>query len=242
MSQELGSAVLFEAEGQSLLEQRPPTARRGALRRTGPDGIYVRWGVKRGIDIVCALAGLVFLAPAFLVIALVLLWQDGFPLLFSHRRIGRGGRIFHCLKFRSMARDADRRLEELLASDEKARREWEADHKLVDDPRIHPVGDVLRRTSLDELPQLINILRGDMTVVGPRPIVTAEVARYGDDYAAYASVRPGLTGLWQVSGRNDISYASRVALDADYVRRCSFLLDLRIILKTIVVVFTGTGR
>jgi undecaprenyl-phosphate galactose phosphotransferase len=169
-------------------------------------------------------------------IALKLRLVDKGPVLFAHARVGRDGETFRCLKFRSMVPNAKEALERLLASDPAARAEWERDYKLKDDPRITPFGRLLRRTSLDELPQLINVVRGDMSLVGPRPVVPAELDRYGEARVYYLQVRPGLTGLWQVSGRNDVDYERRVALDAWYVRNWTLWYDVLILLKTLLVV------
>ena len=196
---------------------------------------------KRTLDIIGAGLGLVLLAPFFLVVAL-LVRADGGPAFFAHQRVGRGGRLFGCLKFRSMVIDSQARLEALLASNPAARAEWEATRKLKNDPRITPIGRFLRSTSLDELPQLINVLRGDMSLVGPRPVQEAEIDRYyGASAAHYMAVRPGITGLWQVSGRSETSYESRVALDVAYVSRPSLLADLSILLRTPVAVLSRRG-
>jgi exopolysaccharide production protein ExoY len=195
----------------------------------------------RVADIVLASALLAFIFPLWLAVALLIKLQDDGPVIFAHRRLGRGGRTFDCLKFRSMVVDADVRLAQLLQRDPQARAEWEADHKLRKDPRVTPLGDFLRRSSIDELPQLLNVLRGEMSLVGPRPIVGAEVTRYGRWFNAYCAVRPGLSGLWQVSGRNDVSYRRRVALDRLYASRRSFRLYLYILLKTVPAVLTRDG-
>ncbi len=169
---------------------------------------------------------------------------DGGPVFFSHRRVGRGGRTFGCLKFRSMRPDADRHLAELLARDPAARAEWQAARKLRQDPRVTPFGRVLRATSLDELPQLINVLRGDMSLVGPRPVVQEELDQHYAPAAAaadYLSVRPGITGPWQVSGRSDMEYRERVALDAAYARNPSLRKDLALLAHTVVVVLRRQG-
>ena len=152
--------------------------------------------------------------------------------MFAHPRIGRNGRPFNCLKFRSMVVNAKEVLVELLASNEDARREWNRDFKLRNDPRITPLGHFLRKSNLDELPQLFNVLKGDMSLVGPRPIVHEEVDRYGDKFAYYKATRPGMTGLWQTSGRNDLSYAERVDLDVRYVRNWSLWQDIVALLRT----------
>ena len=196
--------------------------------------------LKRLADVLGAMAlGVVFL-PLILIVA-VLLYLQGGAVVFRHRRIGRSGRPFDCLKFRSMVPDADRVLRELLERQPQLQAEWYRDHKLRDDPRVTAIGRFLRRTSLDELPQLWNILRGDMSLVGPRPVVREELMRYGRHVDRYVSVRPGITGLWQVSGRNEIDYRRRVVLDVYYVRRRGLQLDLYILLKTVHVVLGGKG-
>ena len=196
---------------------------------------------KRALDIIGAGLGLVLLSPFFLIVALMVR-ADGGPAFFAHQRVGRGGKLFGCLKFRSMVIDSQTRLEALLASDPAARAEWEATRKLKNDPRITPIGRFLRSTSLDELPQLINVLRGEMSLVGPRPVQEAEIDRYyGASAAHYMAVRPGITGLWQVSGRSETSYESRVALDVAYVSRPSLLADLSILLRTPVAVVSRRG-
>jgi exopolysaccharide production protein ExoY len=192
-------------------------------------------------DMVLSLGLLVFLVP-LLVIATVKCWsQNDGPVLFSQKRLGRGGRLFACYKFRSMVTDADARLAALLASSPVARAEWERDQKLRNDPRITKWGRFMRKTSIDELPQLFNVIRGDMSLVGPRPIVQAEAAKYGRYIAHYYSVTPGLTGLWQVSGRNKTSYRRRVALDVAFSRARSFSLYWRILLATIPAVLKSDG-
>jgi exopolysaccharide production protein ExoY len=195
----------------------------------------------RAIDAVGALAGLIFIAPLLLTLMALIWVTDGGAPVFSHPRVGRGGRRFRCLKLRTMCVDAEQRLAALLASDPAARAEWECDHKLRKDPRITPIGHFLRKSSLDELPQLINVLVGDMSLVGPRPIVDAEVPRYGRRFAHYASVRPGLTGLWQVSGRNLTTYRRRVAADALYARRKCLMLNVKIILATVPAILFAQG-
>jgi Undecaprenyl-phosphate galactose phosphotransferase WbaP len=196
---------------------------------------------KRALDIIGAGVGLVLLAPFFLIVALMVR-ADGGPAFFAHQRVGRGGKLFGCLKFRSMVVDSQARLETLLASDPAARAEWEATRKLKNDPRITRIGRFLRSTSLDELPQLINVLRGEMSLVGPRPVQEAEIDRYyGASAAHYMAVRPGITGLWQVSGRSETSYESRVALDVSYVSRPSLLADISILLRTPVAVLSRRG-
>lgn len=184
---------------------------------------------------------LLLLGPLMLVIAAMIARKDGAPVLFGHYRVGHQGRLFRCLKFRSMYRNSEQMLAEILATDAEARAEWERDQKLTNDPRVTPIGDFLRRTSLDELPQLINVLKGEMSLVGPRPITVGELTRYGRVRWHYLSVRPGMTGLWQVSGRNNTSYAERVALDEAYIDNRSMLGDLTILFKTVKVVLARDG-
>jgi exopolysaccharide production protein ExoY len=209
------------------------------VSRTSP-AHPIREGIKRLVDILGAiLLGVVFL-PLILAIA-VLLRSEGGPIIFRHRRVGRDGAMFDCVKFRSMVPDADRALRDLLERQPELKAEWIQDHKLRHDPRITAVGRFLRRTSLDELPQIWNVIRGDMSLVGPRPVVREELMRYGRCASVYLSTRPGITGLWQVTGRNDTNYRRRVALDVYYVRRQNLLLDLYILLKTTHVVLGGDG-
>jgi exopolysaccharide production protein ExoY len=195
---------------------------------------------KRTLDIVGASLALLLLSPLFITIIACAYVSGGSP-LFRHRRVGRGGVFFDCFKFRTMVTDADRVLQELLDSDRQIKEEWLRDHKLRDDPRITRFGRFLRRTSLDELPQLWNVLRGDMSLVGPRPVVPDELRRYGKKAATFLSARPGITGLWQISGRNDTDYRRRIALDVCYVRSRSAMLDMYILAKTFRVVFTTSG-
>ena len=195
----------------------------------------------RMLDVLIALTALLFVLPAMIVIALAIKIQDGGPIFFGHARIGYEGRIFRCWKFRSMIVDAEARLAALLAADPEARREWEADHKLRRDPRITALGRFLRVSSLDELPQLMNVLLGEMSLVGPRPIVTAEIARYGRWFGRYCSVRPGITGLWQVSGRSDVDYRQRVAMDVLYAKARSTSLYLWILAATLPAVLRREG-
>ncbi len=197
-------------------------------------------GLKRLIDVTAAAVLLALLSPLLLAIAF-LIRRDGGPALFHHQRLGACGRFFYCIKFRSMRPDADAVLDDLLARDEAAAAEWAATQKLRNDPRITPVGRFLRQTSLDELPQLLNILRGQMSLVGPRPIVAAEARFYGDHINDYYTARPGVTGLWQVSGRSDTTYQRRVQLDVWYARNRSLWHDLGIILKTVPVVLFRRG-
>jgi lipopolysaccharide/colanic/teichoic acid biosynthesis glycosyltransferase len=184
---------------------------------------------------------LIVLSPLMLLIAWRIRQEDGSPILFAHYRVGRNGRLFRCLKFRTMVRNSDDVLGRLLQSDPAARAEWERDQKLANDPRITGIGKILRLSSLDELPQLINIWRGEMNFVGPRPIVVQELRRYGAWKRHYLAVKPGVTGLWQVSGRNNTTYERRVELDRHYVERRSWWMDAVIVLKTFKVVATREG-
>jgi len=177
----------------------------------------------------------------FLMVAALVWLSDPGPVLYGHVRIGKGGRSFRCLKFRSMVLDGDKVLSAHLAANPEAALEWEAVRKLKSDPRVTPLGRVLRKTSLDELPQLINVLKGEMSLVGPRPIVADEARHYGAAIRDYMAVRPGLTGLWQIGGRSDTSYAERVRLDQTYVQRRNLGLDLWILMRTVVVVLKGRG-
>ncbi|EHS49500.1 sugar transferase [Rhizobium sp. PDO1-076] len=202
-----------------------------------------RRGLKRAFDIVFSLLALVFLSPALILIAMALLFVDGRPIIFRHKRIGRDGRPFFCLKFRTMRNDADRVLNELLASDAARLQEWRETQKLKSDPRVHWLGKYLRITSLDELPQLVNILKGEMSIVGPRPIIAEELEHYGQHVHCYLTMTPGLTGLWQVSRRGDTSYQQRVQFDVDYYNNWSLRADIAIIIKTIgVVLFAQNER
>jgi Undecaprenyl-phosphate galactose phosphotransferase WbaP len=198
-------------------------------------------GSKRTFDIVVASAMLLFAFPAMFFIAVLMFSTDRGPILFSHERIGQNGKRFRCLKFRSMVVDSQEALRRHLELIPQARAEWDATQKLHDDPRVTPLGRFLRVTSLDELPQLINVIRGEMSLVGPRPIVQDEVVRYAEQIEHYAAVRPGITGLWQVSGRSDVDYDQRVQLDTLYVRQWSFIGDIVILVKTVKVVVMRTG-
>ena len=211
------------------------------LPKTGHMPPPVGGMTKRGMDVAGALIGLVMMGPLFLMLAALVKLSDGGPVLYGHSRIGRGGRPFKCLKFRTMRVDGDRLLEAYLANNPEARAEWAATRKLKCDPRVTRVGAVLRKLSLDELPQILNILRGDMSIVGPRPVVLEELDAYGAAARHYLRARPGLTGLWQVSGRNDVSYDARVRFDTHYVENWSVVEDLRIIVLTVPAVCLSRG-
>jgi exopolysaccharide production protein ExoY len=197
---------------------------------------------KRVIDIILALSAIVLLAP-FLVICFVLTaCSSPGPVLFRHRRVGFNGKRFDCLKFRTMAADAPERLRCHLETDPAAAAEWLANCKLRNDPRVTAIGSVLRKSSLDELPQLFNVIKGDMSIVGPRPVTEEELSRYSDAIGGYYACRPGITGLWQVSGRSTTTFNRRVALDAFYANHWSIGLDAKIMMATIpAVCFSNTA-
>ena len=204
------------------------------------EGIYLRHG-KRLLDVAWALVLLAVFLPVIVIVA-VGVWRTGAPVLFGHRRVGRRGAEFRCLKFSSMVPDAETRLQELLARDPVARQQWDENHKLDNDPRITRFGHLLRKSSMDELPQLWNVLVGDMSLVGPRPVTAEELSRYGKDSKDYLRLRPGLTGRWQVGGRNDVTYDERVAMDCAYAREVGLMTDLAILLRTVGVVLSRNGR
>jgi undecaprenyl-phosphate galactose phosphotransferase len=195
----------------------------------------------RAFDVLFAAVVLIAVAPALLLLIVALQIDNPGPVFFVQRRVGRNGILFPCVKLRTMVVDARERLDALLESSPDARAQWEAEHKLKSDPRVTKLGRFARLFSLDELPQLVNILAGQMSVVGPRPIVEEEIWRYGPFFADYCSVRPGLTGLWQVSGRNNVTYERRVMLDCEYARRKSLRFDFEIIMRTFAVVAFARG-
>lgn len=196
--------------------------------------------MKTTIDMAISAILLIFLLPVFAIIG-ILVSRDGGPVFFCQTRLGRFGQPFRVIKFRTMAVDADARLTALLDASPDARLEWSVKRKLTRDPRITRAGGLLRRSSLDELPQLINVLRGEMSLVGPRPIVADEAARLGCRLGGILSVKPGITGLWQINGRNDVTYFRRVALESVYARHRTVLLDLYILLMTPLAVVRARG-
>jgi len=198
-------------------------------------------GLKRSMDIAIALPVLLFISPLLILIYCLLKVFDPGPALFTQLRVGRDGQTFLVYKFRTMRSDATARLATLLAGDSGAAAEWARFQKLRNDPRVTALGRFLRKTSLDELPQLLNIMRGEMSVVGPRPVTSSEIHRYGSNYPFYTAVRPGVVGLWQVSGRNKLTYDERVALDVEYVRSWSIWSDVKILFRAIPVVLFGWG-
>ncbi|WP_192183020.1 sugar transferase [Mesorhizobium amorphae] len=188
---------------------------------------------KRMMDVTVALVALVLAAPVMLIVALLIWVTDGGPAIFSHTRVGFNGKRFACYKFRTMVANSQQVLADYLANNPEAAKEWEQNWKFKNDPRITFLGRILRKSSLDELPQLINVLRGEMSCVGPRPVVPDELQRYGACAAEYLQARPGLTGLWQVTGRDAVDYASRVSIDSRYIRNWSIWADVVILVRTI---------
>lgn len=199
--------------------------------------------VKRLMDILGGLVGCVLLVPITVAvyIARKVLKEDDGPLFYEHLRYGKDGKKFRIYKFRSMCIDADKRLKEYLEQNEEARIEFEENHKLKDDPRITKLGKFIRKTSIDELPQFINVLKGDMSLIGPRPIVDGEIEKYGENKDKFLSVRPGLTGYWAANGRSDITYEERMKMELYYVDNISFKLDIQIFFKTIISVVKKEG-
>lgn len=195
----------------------------------------------RALDILVAVAAIILLAPILLVVAAAIWLSRSGPVLFRQQRIGRDGEHFTCLKFRTMRADADTHLHHLLATCSVSQQEWEQDQKLRNDPRVTRFGNFLRRSSIDELPQLLNVLAGEMSIVGPRPIVISEAPRYGRYIRHYYATRPGITGVWQISGRNNTSYRRRIACDILYVRSQSVITNLKIIAGTIPAVLKARG-
>lgn len=219
-----------------------PRLNKGGRPKTGATSTnYYKSFGKRAFDLIVASLLLVLLAPLLLLLVGMAAIGGGRP-VFAHSRVGLDGRYFDCLKIRTMHLDAAQQLAEILATDPEAAAEWATDHKLTNDPRVTRLGAFLRKSSLDELPQLVNVLRGDMSVVGPRPVTDEELVRYGDARASYLSIRPGLTGPWQVEGRNALSYDERVALDADYAATCSLWGDTVIVARTALSMMRLTGK
>jgi exopolysaccharide production protein ExoY len=229
MTRILQKVSMVEDNSSALISENSAPSRSYAL-----GGSY-----KRVIDIVLASIAFISAIPIFAVVALAIKLSDGGPIFFRHQRVGFGGKTFPCLKFRTMRVRSD--LIELLKADPQAAEEWKTKQKLSNDPRVTAIGASLRRSSIDELPQLINVLKGEMSLVGPRPVTTEEMARYGRDAVHYLSTRPGLTGAWQISGRNDLSYSERVRLDAEYCTTWSPLVDLSIMLRTVPALFSHRG-
>ncbi|MDR0323002.1 MAG: undecaprenyl-phosphate galactose phosphotransferase WbaP [Treponema sp.] len=205
--------------------------------------LKLKWnqGVKRFLDIMMVITGGILILPLLLIIALIIKINSPGPVLYKHKRLGKNGKYFYAYKFRSMVVDAEQQLHKIFDTNPELKSEWEKTHKLQNDPRITGIGKILRRTSIDEFPQLINIIKGEMSVVGPRPIVEEEVKKYGDSYNRIFSIKPGLSGMWQVSGRSHANYHDRITYDSYYLQNWSIWLDLWIIFRTIGVVLFGKG-
>ena len=225
----------FGAEAQIFTLEEGASGRSSTAREkhpAGPQGKFTYRVVKRGMDVVLVLCLLPLLLLLCAAIAAMIRATSPGPIFFSHRRIRRHGAFFSMWKFRTMCVNSAEVLEDHLREHPKARAEWRKNHKLKHDPRITRVGNFLRRTSLDELPQFWNVLAGNMSLVGPRPIVAAEVEKYGECFSDYCAVKPGITGLWQTSGRSRVTYPERVQLDRQYAREWSLAGDVRILAKT----------
>ena len=197
--------------------------------------------MKFTFDFTLTFCGTIMISPLLLGIALWIKRDSPGPVIFKHKRVGKDGKTFNCYKFRTMCVDAEERLTELLRTNPAARAEWEKDFKLKDDPRITKSGKFLRETSLDELPQIFNVLKGEMSLVGPRPIIQAEIPRYGKYIEDFYMVRPGITGMWQTSGRSDVSYDERVQMDTWYVRNWNVWFDVVLLWRTFKVVINKKG-
>ena len=196
---------------------------------------------KRALDLIVSIVLMILLMPLLILIATSIKVSEGGPVFFTQMRIGKNGSRFRCVKFKTMVADAEQVLDAYLEQCSEARIEWMETQKLRNDPRVTPLGQFLRKSSLDELPQLFNVALGDMSLVGPRPIIEAEIPRYGDDIFAYISVRPGITGLWQVSGRSNCTYVERVKLDARYVSEWRLQNDILILLRTVPALLRRVG-
>ena len=222
------------------LERREDAQVRPTASRD-PSVSELQLGAKRVLDVIGASTFLLLFSPLLIGVAALVLASQGWPLIYGHKRLGKGGRSFRCFKFRTMVKDGDAVLAAHLAQNAAARREWEESRKLKDDPRVTPLGRTLRKLSVDELPQFINVLIGDMSLVGPRPIVEAETAHYGAHIDAYYKIRPGITGAWQVNGRSNVSYDGRVRMDVEYAETWTLGKDLVILAKTVPAVLTSNG-
>lgn len=227
------NAALFSSSTFDLPDVSGSTTKvRRPARASGPEHLLRYRVVKRSVDVALVVLLSIVLLPVLLVIAAAVWLSSPGPVLFSHRRIRRHGEFFTMWKFRTMCINTGEVLERYLAAHPEARAEWRATHKLKCDPRVTRVGHILRKTSLDELPQLWNVLNGTMSLVGPRPIVAAEVEKYGEQFWDYCAVKPGITGLWQVSGRSELSYPQRVELDRQYAQNWSLSGDAKILART----------
>lgn len=235
-----GEVALAYFDGQGHLPELGPLPSHAASADEGETSFYRARG-KRLFDLTLGSLMLLAAAPVILFLAAIVALDGGKP-LFAHKRIGKGGKPFKCLKIRSMRLDAEAQLQAILATDPAAAAEWAEGAKLTNDPRVTQMGAFLRRSSLDELPQLINVVKGEMSLVGPRPVIAEELPRYGRSVASYYAVKPGLTGPWQVDGRNAINYDGRVALDVAYARSHDFQGDLGIVFRTGLAMLKLTGQ
>ncbi|MDM9624171.1 sugar transferase [Rhizobium sp. S96] len=229
----------FDGLGGARMRRPTELVHIGRSRARIPDTAPGR--MKYAVDAVLAVIALVVLSPMLLMVTVILLVTQGRPIFITHRRIGKNGVLFSCLKFRTMVSNAEEALAHHLTENPDVRAEWKATRKLKDDPRVTPFGRILRKNSIDEIPQLLNVIKGEMSLVGPRPIVPNEAELYGVHFSDYIRVRPGLTGLWQVSGRNDTSYSKRVELDVRYVSEQTLWGDVVIMAKTIPAVLSSRG-
>jgi exopolysaccharide production protein ExoY len=225
-----GSGV--EADRIGTWNGKPPTEGFRKIRKSG---------LKRAMDLAIAYPLVIFVGPILAIVYCLIKLFDPGPALFAQLRVGKDGKTFTVYKFRTMRVDAQQRLQALLDADPAAAAEWQKYEKLKNDPRVTPLGKFLRKSSIDELPQLLNIIRGEMAIVGPRPVQSSEVHRYGTDYPFYTAARPGVVGLWQVSGRNKLTYAQRVAYDIEYVQTWTIRSDFVILMRAIPVVLFGRG-
>lgn len=198
--------------------------------------------IKRAIDVIGAILGIILLMPITICIYIAkIILRDKGPIMYTHNRIGKDGKIFRMYKFRSMVEGADEILEEYLEKNEDAKKEYQMNKKLKEDPRITKIGKFIRKTSIDEFPQFINVLKGEMSLVGPRPYLEREINDIGDYYPYIVAVKPGITGLWQVSGRNDVSFNQRLELDKEYLEKRGIIMDSKILIKTVLKVFNKEG-
>lgn len=203
---------------------------------------YTNEAVKRTIDITGGLVGMMLLIPVTIIVALLnFINKENGPIFYAQKRIGKDGKVFKMYKFRTMVVDADKKLKTILENDPKLRKEWEENRKLKNDPRITKIGKFLRKTSIDEIPQFFNVLRGNLSLVGPRAVVYDEIEKFGDYQKDVLSVKPGITGYWAANGRSDTSYDERVFMETKYARNCSVWMDIKIIFKTIISVIKGEG-
>ncbi|MEO6911401.1 MAG: sugar transferase [Edaphobacter sp.] len=235
------SGVVTIEDSYAYAEIAVPSARTSRWANEFPATLFRYRVVKRSLDVFLVLLSLPVTLLVLGTVAAMVAWSSPGPIFYSHRRIRKNGAFFSMWKFRTMCVNSAEVMEEHLTANPAARLEWSKTHKLRKDPRITPVGSFLRRYSLDELPQLWNVLSGQMSLVGPRPIVAAEVEKYGERFSCYCKVKPGLTGLWQTSGRSELSYDRRVDLDCEYVHKWSLMRDAGILLKTFSSVINQDG-